>query len=68
MILTSIIDKYLLDIKLQNKEVLEENTISNIITIKNTEYINTYSITYTDNIMSPEFNSQTVTINEQPIS
>jgi hypothetical protein len=64
MIFTSIINKYLLEIKLQMKELLENNTVSKIITIKNTEYINNYSITYTDSIVSPEFSSEIVTINE----
>lgn len=64
MIFTSIINQYLLDIKLQMKELLENNTVTNTITIKDTQYINNYSITYTDSIMSPEFNSEIVTINE----
>lgn len=64
MILTSIINQYLFDIRLQMKELIEDNTISNTITIRDTQYINNYSITYTDSVMSPEFNSEIVTINE----
>lgn len=64
MIFTSIINQYLLDIELQMKELLEYNTVSNTITIRDTQYINSYSMTYTDSIMSPEFNSEIVIINE----
>jgi hypothetical protein len=64
MILTSIINQYLLDIRLQMKELLEYNTISNTITIRDTQYVDNYSLTYTDSIMSPELNSEIVTINE----
>jgi hypothetical protein len=64
MIFTSIINQYLLDIKLEMKELLEYNTISNTITIRDTQYINGYSITYTDTVMSPDLNSEIVTINE----